>query len=81
MSEIGRLRADCHANGANRVANGTQSGGFAGYPVEIRPNDLLASRHAESAFVAERGNQGGLGHWGEPPFEEARKLFQREPDS
>nr|MBA3264412.1 hypothetical protein [Thermoleophilaceae bacterium] len=45
------------------------------------PKHLVASPTRRIRGDAERGNQGGVNHWGEPPEREARKLFQREPVS
>ena len=45
------------------------------------PGDLLPCRTPNPRHAWSGGTKVALSHWGEPPNREARKLFQREPDS
>ena len=52
-------------------------GGFFGDLVELRPRNVLTSRHAESAFTRSGGTKGGASHWGQSPHGDAQALSAR----
>ena len=49
--------------------------------VEIVRRDLLASPHAESVMVTERGTQGGFGHWGKSRKSRRASSFSASPSA
>src|SRR5665648_903555 len=49
--------------------------------VGIVRRDLLASPHAESVLIAERGTQGGFGHWGKSQSSRRASSFSASPSA